>query len=420
MKAADFHSLAAYGDFCQRRANEDFAGLSAAQVAAAADAYNAYPNLASLEPPRSLKIIEDLEPERFRAQALATVLAGGVFWEHTAAGEATRLGLGPKFLIEPWRLEGAEDLSPLSLGLRHLGQWAFELARLAEAAGEEPAAVLKRQKLLLIVSEGAASEISSQIIRSSFFGLKPENFYFMAQASFFGLRPSAQGLWAFDPTTPKRLHNHGQMLMQKSMDGQIFQLAAKKASYLSGRDYLELLSAADLLVSYNIEDLNYLAQALELEYLGLALELGRQGYGMSMEIMANNPQRPIKGGLCAHDPVLGRDVVVESFRLRDFPLERIKFLNKNFNHYPQPAYALKALKREGLFMPVKVEDEALYFQPVQGDLNFLVKTAYLSRRQPAVISAWKSPADTPAALEACRRQDAQPGFVNFMAATVNG
>jgi hypothetical protein len=134
---------------------------------------------------------------------------------------------------------------------------------------------------------------------------------------------------------------------------------------------------------------------------------------MMMEIGGNNPQNPIKGGMCARDPALGRDVVVESFRLKNVPPKDIKSLNKNMNHYLNPAAALAALSREGLFMPVAVRRDRVYFQPVQGDVNFLVKTAFFTRGRTKPINSLKCPSDVPAALSAMAAQDARPEFLRL-------
>jgi len=50
---------------------------------------------------------------------------------------------------------------------------------------------------------------------------------------------------------------------------------------------------------------------------------------------------------------------------------------------------------------------------VQGDLNFLVKTAFVRRAELKPISAWKSGANTPAALAAMARQEKRPGFIKW-------
>jgi hypothetical protein len=64
-------------------------------------------------------------------------------------------------------------------------------------------------------------------------------------------------------------------------------------------------------------------------------------------------------------------------------------------------------------MPVGVFGGRVYFQPVQGDANFLLPTAFFTRRQARPLNSLKTPDDIPAALAAMRAQDAQPGFLDF-------
>jgi hypothetical protein len=429
----NLESLETYAESCRALARERFAGLDAAGVLALEDDYNAYPALSSLAPPRSLTTLEEGLGGGTEEKAKKAILEGFILWMHTAAGEASRLKLGPKYLIHPHdetfkqshcrpeTAPGGEGgappdpagLLPLRLGPRHLWQLVFEIKALAEEAGLAPRAVLARQKMLLVVNERIRGVVCDHLAKQEFLGLAPENFLMMVQPSFHGLRPQ-NGLWNFDVSAAPRLHNHGQMVMQMTMDDQIFHLdAGGRVHGLSRAQFFSRLDAVLDLVSYNIEDLGYLTRALDFASLGLALELGEQGYGMTMEIVPNNPDHPVKGGLCAYDPGLGRDVVIESFRLRGLAPRQIAFLNKNFNHYPNPGRLFRQLRREGLFMPVSVKEGALYFQPAQGDLNFLTKTAFLTRRSPAPLSSWKSPEDTPAALAAMARQDRQPGFADF-------
>ncbi len=449
MRALDLTSLATYRESCLRLAREQFAGLAISEIAAREEEYNAWPGLENLSSPEELIVLEDRLNDGLLQKARQAVLEGRIFWEHTAAGEATRLKLGPKYLIHPHQIPYSHDylaenfiddpeampevfspatgwaalsrLLPLRLGARHLWQSVFEIRKLAEEAGLDPGEVMARQKVLLILNEQAGQQICRRILAHNFLGFAPHNFLFMVQASFHGLTPGADGAWGFDETSPRRLHNHGQMAMQKTMEGRIFRLdESGRRNPLSRAEFFALLDETADLVSYNIEDLGYLTCALDFVTIGLALELGAQGYGMTMEIVANNPLNPIKGGLCAHDPALGRDVVVESFRLRNMAPESITHLNKNFNHYPNPAKIFGQLHEEGLFMPVTVKDEALYFQPVQGDMNLLARTAYITRRTPAPISSWKSPEDTQAAIRAMARQDGQPGFAALIEAAMEG
>jgi hypothetical protein len=54
----------------------------------------------------------------------------------------------------------------------------------------------------------------------------------------------------------------------------------------------------------------------------------------------------------------------------------------------------------GLAMPITVKNDFVYFQPIQGDVNYLVKTAFVSRPELTPINSWKSGGNTPAALQA--------------------
>ena len=417
MSPLNLTNLETYAESCRSLANENLAGLDMVQVASGEDEYNAYPHQDQLSPPQNLLYLEDYLNQSRLDNARQAVLAGHIFWEHTAAGEASRLGLGPKFLITPSQLSEyitPHPLLPLNLGVRHLAQLAFEIGCLAKEHGLNPTEVLARQKTLLIINEDSQAAVLECIWASNFMGFNPLHFFFMVQPTFHALKPSPKG-WDFDQSSPRRLHNHGQMALQKTMDNQIFYFTPEgHCHYLSRLEYQNHLKITADLVSYNIEDLGYLTQALDFETLALALHLGEQNFGMAMEIVPNNPNRPTKGGGCFFDGKLNREVVIEGFRLKSqnrYP----QFLNKNFNHYPNPAQALNHLYKSGLFMPIAVKDGGLYFQPVQGDLNFLVKTAFMGRRSKAPITCWKTPDDTPAALETMGRQDQQNGFCQFIA-----
>ncbi|KXS55839.1 MAG: hypothetical protein AMR96_06085 [Candidatus Adiutrix intracellularis] len=415
----DLTSLATYAESCRKIAEAEFPGLTIEAVKNLEDEYNAYPGLDKLESPHNQIVLESCLNDKIRSEAQKAILEGRIFWEYTAAGEATRLALGPKYLIAPHNIPtDKQKLLPYVLGDRYLGQWAFEINNLALAAGLDPREVLARQTILLIINESSRIEIIRHVQNAAFLGLAPKNFLFMIQASFPALRP--EGGWHFDENTPYHLHNHGQMAMQKTMDNQIWYIGVDgQKNYLRQSDFFERLARHDDLVSYNIEDLNYLNKALDFDTIGLALHLGRAGFNMTMEIVPNNPERPIKGGFCAYDPALNRDVIIETFRLHHLPPEKITHLNKNFNHYPNPTQVFKRLTEEGLFMPVVVKDGGLYFQPVQGDINFLTSTAFIIRQNPIPLSGWKSPEDTSVALTALAQQDAQINFATFMATRIN-
>ena len=438
-----------YRQSCLDICAEKLAGLAdPAAAAEAEDRINAYPGLEDLQPPRNVVSLDpDALAEADREAAVDCLLSGRFFAEHAAAGEATRLKMGTKYLINPCRCltatecaaklsdeEGREvseaeilamsdgvrpeHLLDLSLGQRHMLQMSFDLAKLARAHGQDPKTVVDRQWTLVILNRVSAEEILADFRANAYFGFNPDQVLFMIQESFEGIN-GADGRWFFDPALPKRLHNHGQMAMQKTAENQLFSLAPDGArSYLTPEQATELMARMDDKLSYNIEDLAYLTGALDLDALALALKLGREGFNMVMEIVGNNPVKPQKGGMAAWDPALGRNVMVESFQLLDLPNDKIIYLNRNFNHYPNPRAAFEALA-QGLPMPIAVKgkgDEAgIYFQPIQGDLNFLLKTAFVQRKVLPAISGWKSAATTPLALAAMAAQDNQDGFKDFAA-----
>jgi hypothetical protein len=436
-------SLDAYKKSCIDLARTRMSGFnSISEIAQALDDLNAYPRLESLSEPRDVRILDEktVTPDDLD-QAGEAVVEGRFFCEHTAAGEATRLKLGAKFLINPAldltvdgiaellsdeigrEVSAAEamkemevapqDLLPFSLGERHMLQIAFEIYSLAQELGYDPVEVLGRQKTLVVLNEKTAAEILEKFKKANFFGFDRNHIFFMTQATFPGINLK-DGDFFFDHTSPARLHNHGQLVMQETMDDQIFFLDdSNRPHYLSAAEFGAVLDDALDKISYNIEDLGYLTGAIDWPSLAMALKLGGQGYRMVMEIVANNPEKPQKGGLAAFDEVLGKNVMVESFQLKDMANEDIIFLNKNFNHFPVPKDSWLALKKSGLPMPLTVKDEYLYFQPIQGDINFLVQTSFIQRSALKPIQSWKSAAGTPAAVKAMARQDTQAGFKEF-------
>ncbi len=428
---ADFN---AYMGTCLDLAQERLAGYSGPeQVALAQDDLNQYPRLPLLEEPRDILVVDEVSiSARDIERAAEALLAGGVLLEHACAGEATRLGLGTKYLVNPRRhltpavleeLLGAEcalehppdTLRPLSLGRRHMLQMAWDLWQLALDMGQDPRRVLSRQHLLVIVNDASAQPILEDFQEASFYGFDRRKVLFMVQRAFHGLN-RLQGRWFYDTASPLRLHNHGQMLMQTTMDRQIFHLdELGRPRHLAWDDYRALLEGMEDKLSFSIEDLDYLCRSLDLTGLAAALKLGDGGARMVMEVVANNLQHPIKGGACYWDPELKRNVMIESFQLKGIAPADIRFLNKNQNHYPRPAQALAAVRQRGLAMPLVVKKGYVYFQPVQGDVNFLVPTAFVRRTRIKPIRAWKEAAHTPEALTAMAGQDQRPGFAAWAA-----
>jgi len=93
--------------------------------------------------------------------------------------------------------------------------------------------------------------------------------------------------------------------------------------------------------------------------------------------------------------------------------DQIKFLNKNVNYYPKPFVAWEMVQKCGLNMHIAVKDDFIYFQPVIGDINFLVKTAIFTRKNVTPIKAWKSAITTPFTINFMHMQDLQKGFKEY-------
>ncbi|HUV51425.1 MAG TPA: hypothetical protein VMW78_10465 [Anaerolineae bacterium] len=403
---------------------------------------NIYKNMDFLEKPKNISILdENCLTNSDYVRAYKCILEGRLFSEHAAAGEATRLGLGTKYLIniaeelsyekiakimtrerdfavlpeEVLKKAGCrpEKLLPLSLGTRHMLQFSFDIYKLAKTYGYDPKKVLLKQKMLVVLNEATIDRIIMEFMLNSFFGFKRENVLFMAQKKYHGIN-LVDGEFVYDKNAPERLHNHGQMVIQQTMDDQIFRVDKKgRRTYLTSWEFGETLKEMDDKISYNIDDMGYLTGSIDYESLAFALKKARDGCRMIMEVVSNDPENPQKGGMAAFDGLLGRNVMIEAFQLKGIKNHEIKYLNKNFNHYPEPYESWSILKEYGLNMPVSVKNGYLYFQPVQGDINFLVNTEFFRRKVLKPIKAWKSPATTPIAIKNMRLQDRQKGFKGY-------
>ncbi|MEW5913382.1 MAG: hypothetical protein AB1814_12550 [Thermodesulfobacteriota bacterium] len=397
------------------------------KVAADLEELNAYPRLDELQEPTGIHVLDNkMISKRDLSRATQALLSGKVLLEHACAGEATRLSLGTKYLINP-RLDLTADmmlgltgrrswpvnpraLRSMSLGRRHMLQLAWDLSHLARKQKKDPARVLNNQHLLVIINEASVNAVELDFLEAGFYGFDPAKVLFMVQKSFHGLN-LRKGKWFYDLSSEPRLHNHGQMFMQTTMDNQLYRLDRGNKERLSSMTYEQLLQGFLDKISFNIEDLDYLSQSLDLPGLAAALKLGEAGARMVMEVVTNHPDNPQKGGALFWDPELERNVMIESFQLKGVDNAAIAYLNKNINHYPRPLEAVLTLRERGLSMPLAVKKDRLYFQPVQGDLNFLLPTAFVRRKELKPIQAWKSGANTVAALEAMDQQEKRKGFL---------
>ncbi len=228
----DLTNFDTYIESCRRLAQERLTGLASPERASEVeDDLNLYPRLGALADPRDILVLDEKTIAAGEVQRAAqTLLEGGVLLEHACAGEATRLGLGTKYLINP-RLDlgpgvladllgrdnhlehPPEGLRPLSLGRRHMLQMAWDIWQLALEMGQDPRQALARQHLLVIVNEASAQRILDDFQEAAYYGFERRQVLFMVQRSFHGFS-CRQGNWFYDESSPIRLHNHGHMLMQ--------------------------------------------------------------------------------------------------------------------------------------------------------------------------------------------------------------
>ncbi|MFH2126492.1 MAG: hypothetical protein ABIK12_08240, partial [Pseudomonadota bacterium] len=102
-KPLDLTDFTGYINSCLELAESRLKGCaSLEQVAQAEDELNAYARLGHLEEPKDIFITdEESITSRDIERAALALLDGKVLLEHTCAGEATRLGLGTKYLLNP-------------------------------------------------------------------------------------------------------------------------------------------------------------------------------------------------------------------------------------------------------------------------------------------------------------------------------
>ena len=132
--------------------------------------------------------------------------------------------------------------------------------------------------MLVILNEHSAKKIIDLFNEHKYYGFDKSNVFFMIQKSYHGINFTEEG-FVYDKKTPKRLHNHGQMVMQQTMDDQIFNInLSGKRNYLKAEDFGKILQDMQDKQSYNIEDLGFLMSAIDYESLALALSKSDEGY----------------------------------------------------------------------------------------------------------------------------------------------
>lgn len=419
-------------------------------------ALRAYPNLGGLRfeanPGEILPIPKNPSVTNL-AEAKNVKLAGEDFTEHSAGGDATRLGMGAKFVIEPLQLARQAKLTnmdpnertidvpvspasllPISIGKRHMVQFAYDLTQLAVNGSLNPAEVLKSQFMLITLNPKTAESIIQEFVQYNFFGFSPERVMFMVDQVYPGM-DLKDGELVFIQNSPINLYNHGHMVFQETMEGEIFTVAFDRSTGEIKKNPLKTTEVEAILekmknkMSVPIEDNDYLmGGSIDLNSLSFALALGRDGYRMAMEVVGQKPYPDSqKGGFFAYDPTLSRGVMIESDSGGSVvdgndkcSLAQIKYLNRNFNLFPSPADVFRALANQGLpFLHPVIKDGYLYLAPPQGDQNFLVKTAFVQRElspgeKLPPINNLKDLGDTGKTLKAMLAQDQQYGFADFV------
>lgn len=394
--------------------------------------------------------------------AKRAILNGTILMEHTAAGEATRLAMGTKYVITPQEVIDAIDsdhlkhaaddaeakknktltaaqraethsvasgLLPISLGVRHLMQTVLDIRKLAVEHGENLDEVVALQIQLIVVNAQTADQIISELERFNFLGFSRDNVFFLVQEAMPGYVIEG-GEVKLEASSVPRLHNHGAMKMQQVMDNQIFHLSPSGEKIrLSFGEYKAKVSHLELGISYNIEDTDHIqTSALDLPAIALGLQSGEEGYGMVMTSVSQKtpPLDPQKGGFFAYSNSDDRIYCFESDVHPGFnaptpaadvvtALRGITYLNKNVNMYPHPAQLLETIKDRACDLPTHttLKDGVLYPQPPQGDLNFLLKTRVITEAEPKAIRSLKEQSDILDTVRAMQVQDNRQEFVGL-------
>ena len=204
-----------YIDYCLQVAKDKLSGV-VSNIEDYETNINKYENMDFLQEPRNICLLdEECLTKSDIAKAWKCVLDGKLFSEHAAAGEATRLGMGPKYLIniaEDLSLEKIaeimsrersfvvkpeevlekagcrpEELFPLSLGSRHMLQFSYDIYKLAKKHNYDPQNVLSGQHMLVVLNEATANKIIREFINNRFFGFSNENVLFMVQKAYHGI-----------------------------------------------------------------------------------------------------------------------------------------------------------------------------------------------------------------------------------------
>ncbi|MFA4843759.1 MAG: hypothetical protein WC632_02260 [Candidatus Margulisiibacteriota bacterium] len=354
------------------------------------------------------------------------VANGEVMLVHAVGGLATRLGMGPKYLITPEDLIEKEAsahgnfkaLLRLSLGERHLLAQMFALYQLAVKLKMNPLTVFDNQVAAVIPNVHDEADIIESFKKFSNFGLGK---VILSSSHFYPGIVINDGKAAENPDILD-LHNHGVVLTQLTMEKELYELNANgKKSPLSSQAYREVLGRLADQVVCNIEDLDYLSTPFDYSGIAIALSAAEEGYQMMMELVRQRPDDPQPGGVAVTDPNIsnllkplnGRDVVIESLQLnlpKNFGevMSTFAWLNRSANNFMNPLVAHEMVRDYGLpFIPgvKKAADGSPYLvnNTPFGDANKYLPTFYIGREEP--ISNLKKPEHIMDALRTFNHQD---------------
>lgn len=429
----------------------------------------------------SLRLAENADliqfPESTVRETIERILAGEIMWEHMVGGKATRMKIPKeKFILTPDDLRqryekfyaeekencakagkefklpdpstlpqpgnlGIED-SEL-FGVRHMLAFVNNIKQLTEKYGNGLSwqEVMSRQTVFLIANEKILPKILELFKKFGYFGLDPNKVFFMATDSYNSLVLTEEGTFVEQPAVDF-IHNHGAARLETTEDGKWFTQPAGTQKRHSSREIEDIYAKHANLQSLNIEDLNYLIEAIDPYGLALSLYAPRimgteDTYNMNQDVLGQQEQRTQKGGVLSLDqdflgPDEGRLVTFESFsgyprffHYIDQVTRRlwggIKYLNANMNKYPDPKVLFRLIRDFGLPVWLEIKDGGFRNESPQGDANFFLRTLYIARAElvageerPIVITNLKESVDIPNALRFMRAQQELEGFAGLV------
>jgi hypothetical protein len=429
----------------------------------------------------SLRLAENADriefPQTTVRETIERILAGDIMWEHMVGGKASRMKIDKeKFILTPGDLierykkyyavekencakagKEFELPDPTTLpqptdlgveggelfGVRHMLAFAYSIKQLAEKYGnglswEE---ALSRQTVFLIANEKILPQILELFKIFGHFGFDPGKVFFMATDNYNSLVLTEEGTFIERPAVDF-IHNHGAARLETTEDNKWFTNAPGNPRKYSSREIEAIYAAHANLQSLNIEDLNYLIEAIDPYGLALSLyapEIMGTGetYNMNQDVLAQQENRLQKGGVLNLDPDFlgpdeGRLVIFESFagyprffhyigQVADRLWRGIKYLNANMNKYPDPKVLFRLARDHGLPVWLDIKDGGFRNESPQGDANFFLRTLYIARAEevageerPITITNMKVAVDTPPYTRFMHKQEQLEGILGVL------